>query len=83
ISFIIAGINIVNGAYFQALGLAKEALIIGLGRGLVFVIISLYPLTYFFGINGVWLTIPITEFLMLITTYIFLSKKERLKFGNL
>lgn len=83
ISFIIAGINIVNGAYFQALGLAKEALIIGLGRGLIFVVISLYPLTYFFGINGVWLTIPVTEFLMLITTYIFLSKKEKLKFGSL
>lgn len=83
ISFIVAGINIVNGAYFQALGLAKEALIIGLGRGLVFVIITLYPLTYFFGINGVWLTIPVTEILMLITTYIFLSKKEKCRFKNL
>ena len=80
ISFIIAGINIVNGAYFQALGLAKEALIIGLGRGLIFVVISLYPLVYFFGINGVWLTIPVTEFLMLITTYVFLVRKEKLKF---
>lgn len=78
ISFIIAGINIVNGAYFQALGLSREALIIGLGRGVIFVAISLYPLSYFFGINGVWLTIPVTEALMLITTYLFLRKKEKI-----
>lgn len=77
ISFIIAGINIINGAYFQALGFAKEALIIGLGRGLIFVVICLYPLSYFFGINGVWLTIPATELLMCITTYTLLKKREK------
>ena len=74
IAFIVMGINMVSGAYFQSIELAKESFIIAFCRGLLFVSICVFILPLFIGINGVWLSVPIGELLTLIATVIFLKK---------
>lgn len=73
-AFIIMGINMVSGAYFQSIELAKQSFIIAFCRGLLFVSICVFVLPLFIGINGVWLSVPIGELLTLIETVIFLKK---------
>ena len=73
-AFIIMGINMVSGAYFQSMELAKESFIIAFCRGLLFVSICVFVLPLFIGINGVWLSVPIGELLTLIVTIIFIKK---------
>lgn len=74
IAFIIMGINMVTGAYFQSVELAKESFIIAFSRGLLFVSICVFILPIFFGINGVWLSVPIGEILTLIVVIILLKR---------
>lgn len=73
-AFIIMGINMVSGAYFQSIELAKESFIIAFCRGLLFVSICVFVLPLFIGINGVWLSVPIGELLTLIVTVILVKK---------
>ena len=74
IAFIIMGVNMVSGAYFQSIELAKESFIIAFCRGLLFVSISVFILPIFLGINGVWISVPIGEIITLIVTIAFLKK---------
>ena len=74
IAFIIMGINMVSGSYFQSIELAKESFIIAFCRGLLFVSICVFILPLFIGINGVWLSVPIGELLTLIVTIVFVKK---------
>lgn len=69
-AFIIMGINMIIGAYFQSIELAKESFIIAFCRGLLFVSICVFILPIFLGINGVWLSVPIGELLILIVVFI-------------
>lgn len=73
-AFIIMGINMVSGAYFQSIELAKESFIIAFCRGLLFVSICVFILPLFLGINGVWLSVPIGELLTLFVTIVFVKK---------
>lgn len=73
-AFIVMGINMVNGAYFQSIELAKESFIIAFCRGLLFVSICVFILPIFLGINGVWLSVPIGELLTLIVVIILVKK---------
>lgn len=74
IAFIVMGINMVSGAYFQSIELAKESFIIAFCRGLLFVSICVFILPIFLGINGVWLSVPIGELLTLFVTIVFVKK---------
>lgn len=69
-AFIILGINMVLGAYFQAIELGREAFILVLLRGLLLVSVLVYILPKFLDIRGVWLSVPIAEALTLIVALI-------------
>ena len=75
-AFIIMGVNMVTGAYFQSIELAKESFIIAFSRGLLFVSICVFILPIFFGINGVWISVPIGEVLTLIVVFILVKKNS-------
>lgn len=49
---------------FQATGKAKQPLMILVGRQIVFFLPLLFILPHFFGLMGVWLSIPISDFLI-------------------
>jgi len=72
--FLFIGCNIVSIAYFQAIGEAKKSNTLSLFKGLVFVLFNLIVLPFIWGINGVWLTIPIAEAMTLGVSLLLLFK---------
>lgn len=67
IAFLINGFNIVTSGYFTAIGNAKASIIVSGSRGLIFIVIGIFVLPLFLGVNGIWLTVPFAE---LITVFI-------------
>ncbi len=76
IAFIIMGVNIVMGSYFQAIEYSMIATITSLLRGVVFILLGLFILPNIFALNGVWLTAPFAEGLALILTLAFYKKSK-------
>lgn len=63
ISFLLMGLNTVLISYLQAMEYSKYSISLSIARGLVFVLTGIIILPFFFGMNGVWLTIPLAELL--------------------
>ncbi len=74
VAFLVMGANMVLGGYFQAIEMPKVAITISLLRGFLLVAILVYILPIIFGVNGIWLSVPATEFITLAFA-IFISKK--------
>ncbi len=64
IGYLFMGINFIYLTYFQAIGYVKPSLWITLFRGFILLIIMLLVLPRLFGINGVWLALPVAEAVM-------------------
>ena len=77
-SFLLCGVNIIIGGFFTAIEYPKSAMAISLGRGFLFVALSLKLLTSFFGGNGIWWASAVAEGLcLLLTLMLFLHYKRR------
>lgn len=74
ITFLFAGTNIVISAYFACIDKAKEALFISSLRGFVAIIPLILLLPEIFGMEGVWLTVPIAELFTLLAGIMILRK---------
>jgi putative MATE family efflux protein len=66
------GFQFVGGTFFQAIGKAMPALVITLSRQLVFLIPAILVFPIFWGLNGIWLSWPFSDFMDFIVTGIFL-----------
>ena len=77
IAFLINGYNILTSSMFTAIADAKRSIIISTLRGLIFTSILMYFIPKTFGIEYVWYTIPIAEFLTLIVSITLLQKLNR------
>jgi len=77
IATVFMGANLVFGAYFQSVERVKIATNLALIRGVVLVTAFLTVLPIIFGLKGVWLAIPLAEFVVFLITlpFIFLKKK--------
>jgi Na+-driven multidrug efflux pump len=69
------GITIVAAGYYQAIGNARMAIILTLIRQAVVFLPMLLLMPYFFGLDGVWLAIPITDFAALLLTLVLLMRE--------
>ncbi len=69
-SFLLCGLNIIIGGYFTAIEHPKSAMAISLGRGFLFVALSLWLLTASFGGNGIWWVSTLAEGMCLILTLV-------------
>ncbi|WP_346871034.1 hypothetical protein [Clostridium sp. UBA5119] len=65
-AFIFIGINMVNISFFQAISHAKISNTMSIIKSFALVLINLCILPKVFGINGLWSTIPVAEFITLI-----------------
>ncbi len=78
ISFIFAGVSIIMGSTFQALGNAVYSLFVSVARQLVIIL----PVAYFLSLTGhlelVWLSFPIAEILSLGLSAVFFKKTLKL-----
>jgi len=77
----IVGVQIVGANYFQAVGKPVQATILSLSRQVLFLIPLLLILPNFWGIEGVWRTVPIADSLSVILTasFLFYEMKEMKK----
>lgn len=67
------GIQMLGGGLFQAIGKAAPALILTISRQVLFLIPAAFLLPLFFGLNGVWLAVPVSDFLSIVVTGIWIS----------
>lgn len=72
LSFPLAGAQIVITNFFQSIGRARISIFLSLARQLLFLIPLLYTLPHFWGINGVWGSMPIADTISFIAAIITL-----------
>ncbi|MGN0298188.1 MAG: MATE family efflux transporter [Lachnospiraceae bacterium] len=73
-----AGVNVVLSMYFMAMERAVPAQIISLARGLVVIIPIALVLSWLWKIVGVWLTFPVTEFIVMLLGACLLRDKKKM-----
>ncbi len=77
IGFFVMGINMFAVGYFQSTAKPKLSLLICLLRGCVLSIIFVTILAPIFGINGIWASVPLAEFVTLTLSIYFLVGKSK------
>ena len=74
------GFHMIGSSYFQTVGKAKITTAINIIRQFILMLPLLYFLPKYYGVNGVWLAVPITDFtLALITSYFVIREFKSLK----
>lgn len=68
------GANIVLSAYYSAVGQAGKGFAIAILRGLVLIVPMAFVLSHFFGITGLWLSLAVTDVLVLL--FAVLTRKK-------
>ncbi|MDD3395434.1 MAG: MATE family efflux transporter [Anaerotignum sp.] len=77
-NFLFAGTNIFTSAFFTALSNGKLSAVISFSRTFFFVTVCILFLPHVFGVNGIWLAIPIAEGLttILAISLLFVGNKQ-------
>jgi len=60
-AFLVNGLNIVAAGYFTAIGTPKQAVLIAVSKGIVWITAGIVALPLLFGIQGIWLIVPMAE----------------------
>lgn len=66
--FPLVGIQIVIGNFFQSIGKAKLSIFLSLTRQLLFLVPCLIFLPRVWGLEGLWLSLPLSDLLSFVTT---------------
>lgn len=75
-AFTFTGINIICATYFSALDSPKNAFILSLLRGFAVIVPAVFILSALFGINGIWCSVPLTEFAVFLVALKMLAPKK-------
>ena len=78
-TLIIVGPSILFITTFQGLSKGKEALVLSLIRQLIFFVPALFLLPRILGINGIWLSVPISDVLAFIVSGLWLFREYKLQ----
>ena len=77
LSVLFAGLNIFASALFTALGDGKVSAGISFSRTLVFTVLGIIGMAAVFGIDGIWLAVPLAEFLTIFVVALCSRKLKR------
>lgn len=76
----LVGFQLVVTNFFQCIGMAGKSIFLSLTRQFLFLIPGLFILPKFFGLNGVWYSIPTSDFLStLLTAMLFILQLRQFK----
>jgi len=75
IAFIMVGFNLTSTVYYQAINMPEISNIFCICRSIILLPISLFILSKLFGINGIWISLSISELI----TFIILSYSINIK----
>ncbi|MFA6741376.1 MAG: MATE family efflux transporter [Arcobacteraceae bacterium] len=74
IAFLFNGINLVISAYFTAIHRPLHSMIIAVSRSFIFPIFFIFTLPVLFNLNGIFMAIPMAEFITCIIAVILFKK---------
>ena len=75
IAFPLVGFQVVAGNFFQSIGQAKKAIIQSLSRQIIFLVPGLLIFPALLGLNGVWIAMPVSDFLAsLLSLYLLVGQ---------
>ena len=74
IAFLFNGLNLVISAYFTAIHKPLHSMIIAVSRSFIFPIFFIFTLPFFFDLNGIFMAIPMAEFITCIIAVILFGK---------
>lgn len=76
--FFIVGSQIVITSFFQSIGKTKVSIFLSLSRQLLLLVPAIAILPHFFGLNGVWLSMPVSDgiatVLALLMMFVYMQK---------
>lgn len=75
--FPLIGFQMVVSNFFQSIGMAGKAIFMSLSRQIIFLLPLLIILPRFYGVNGIWYSMPISDFIASITAFIMLLLQFR------
>lgn len=70
--FPVVGSQIVISNFFQSIGKAKISIFLSLSRQLIYLLPFLIILPRYYGVDGVWMSMPVSDFFAFITAWICL-----------
>ncbi len=74
-SFPIIGFQMVTANFFQSIGMVKKSIFMSLSRQLLFLLPCLLILPYYWGINGIWYSMPIADTISSVIAAILLIRQ--------
>jgi putative MATE family efflux protein len=77
-TFVFFGLAVIFVTTFQGLSKGREALILNLARQFVYFIPGLFILSSFFGLTGVWISMPVSDVLGCLTSGLWLWREYRM-----
>lgn len=77
IAYLFMGINFVMMTYYQSIGHIRMATWITATRGIIILLVLLMILPQLFGLTGVWLAVPASEFVVLLTIFYYHKRWHR------
>lgn len=77
IAYLFMGVNFVMMTYYQSVGQIRMATWITASREIIILLILLAILPRLFGLTGVWLAIPISELIVLVTIFFYHRRWNR------
>ena len=69
-----AGVNIIASAFLCSCDKPKLAFVISVLRGFILIIPAAWILSSLFGLTGIWLTVPVTEAIVCLFSFLFLFR---------
>jgi putative MATE family efflux protein len=76
--FPIVGMSMVIANFFQSIGKAKHAIFLSTTRQLIFLIPLILILPKLWGLTGIWLSIPISDFLSTVLSVILMQQQFKI-----
>lgn len=73
----LVGFQIVSSSFFQSIGFAVKSLIQSLSRQLIFLVPGIILLPRFFGLDGLWIAMPVSDILAFTLSFILLTYQLR------
>ena len=75
--FPIVGFQMVTGSFFQSIAQPGKAIFLSLSRQLLFLVPFIIIFPHFWGINGVWISLPASDFISSLFTAVLLANYFR------
>lgn len=78
LSFLIVGVNIFTSAMFTAFSNGKVSALISFLKAFIFESLGILILPLFFSVNGIWLSVPVAQFIQIFVCIYFYKKYKNI-----